>query len=378
MAKQKRLVEQGVEPNTGPNASRRNQEFDFQICTLNTQGVPGAWRALEHYGDTAKVLLLQDTPFTENEFVAFQRSAKRKHYRTYWQPGKVHPSGRRTGGVTTLVPSSLSQQPVAPPQDLQAVVYLMITHIHDYAVLNFYASPGCGKDMAELLTATFISHKLGGYPWVAAGDANEEPNHHIAASFTQFEGHVFSSGLATHFKGKKELDWFSTSRPQNCGQVTVHNSIKISDHKLVAMRVRTSTQPATRFRYPEHPRWNKPSFLTPEQWQSLLQVAWQKNAEQPSPNLLYLRPTDVDVNLEWVNFMHLLNDTYKNATMIAADRTSDPAETAEVQSTLKQNGFKTGKGIQCPKVQKVSNSLHVAGHHRPDMADRPDYVNLIV
>jgi len=26
MAKQKRLVEQGVEPNTGPNASRRNQE----------------------------------------------------------------------------------------------------------------------------------------------------------------------------------------------------------------------------------------------------------------------------------------------------------------------------------------------------------------
>ena len=210
MAKHKRLVEQGVEPNPGPNASRRNQEFDFQICTLNTQGVPGPWRALEHYGDKAKVLLFQDTPFTENEFVAFQRAAKRKHYRTYWQPGKVHPSGRRTGG---MVPSSLSQQPIAPRQDLPADVYLMIIHIHDYAVLNFYASPGCGKDMAELLTATFISHKLGGYPWVAAGDANEEPNHHIAASFTQCEGHVFSSGLATRFEGKEELDWFSTSRP---------------------------------------------------------------------------------------------------------------------------------------------------------------------
>jgi hypothetical protein len=151
------------------------------------------------------------------------------------------------------------------------------------------------------------------------------------------------------------------------------------------MGVQTSTPPATRFRYPEHPRWKKPSFLTPEQWQSLLQVAWQKNAEQPSPNLLYLHTTDLDVNFEWGNFMHLLNETYKKATMIAADRTSDPAETAEVQSTLKQNGIKMGKGIQCPKVLQVNISLHVAGHHRPDMADRkiakknlPDYTNLIV
>ena len=210
----------------------------------------------------------------------------------------------------------------------------------------------CQRPCAVALTATSIARKLGGYPWIAAGDANEEPNQRIAASFTQFEGRVFSTGSAAGLEGKKELDWFSASRPQSCGAVTLPDSIKISDRKMIAMKVKTSSYLATRVRLPVYPRWNKPSFLQPEQWQSMLQFEWQKHTKQSFPNLLHLRPTDIDVNVEWDNFMFLLNDVDRKATVLGEVQASDSQEkpkSNELSNKMESNKARDFNVLKCKK-----------------------------
>lgn len=55
-AARKRLVQQCVEPNPGPQGSRH---AEFKVTTQNTGGVPGLWRALSQLADKC-VLCCQD------------------------------------------------------------------------------------------------------------------------------------------------------------------------------------------------------------------------------------------------------------------------------------------------------------------------------
>ena len=41
--------------------------------------------------------------------------------------------------------------------------------------------------MADLLMDVWISHNLGGYPWIVAGDTNETQDGHIAAALEQLK-----------------------------------------------------------------------------------------------------------------------------------------------------------------------------------------------
>lgn len=70
-----RLVQQGIEPNPGPHHTRRKSvPKPILIKTINVQGIPGAWRALEAWSNT--VLLAQDTPFSSEELKSFSRAAR--------------------------------------------------------------------------------------------------------------------------------------------------------------------------------------------------------------------------------------------------------------------------------------------------------------
>ena len=180
-----------------------------------------------------------------------------------WQPGNAHESGRKTGGITTLVPKHLNQQQVQHSFDLPSHVYVHIVHIHGtgIAVIHIYAPPGEQKKMADLLMDVWISHNLGGYPWIAAGDTNETQDGQIAAALEQLEGTCLSTGKATRFEGKTEIDWFSTSRPHRCRNLDVCDEFKLSDHKIVSLEMLTSAKPVQRFRFCPQPKWNKPSFF---------------------------------------------------------------------------------------------------------------------
>ena len=132
--KKNRLVEQGIEPHPGPHLPHGHPvSTPILIKTINVQGVPGAWRALNAWSST--VLLLQDTPFSHEEFKAFSRSARSRHYKAYHVEASKD-SGRPNGGVTTLVPTYLRQQPLS-----STAGNVQICMIEGTAVINTYAFP---------------------------------------------------------------------------------------------------------------------------------------------------------------------------------------------------------------------------------------------
>lgn len=172
------------------------------------------------------------------------------------------------------------------------------------------------------------------------------------------------------FEGKTEIDWFSTSRPHRCSNLDVCDEFKLSDHKIVSLEMLTSAKPAQRFRFCPQPKWNKPSFLQMDQWQELLQLAWKKLANETCKPLMRLDPSEINVDLEWTNYMTLLSHTYRDATVLAESKATEPAHFAEIHRALRQTRAKHGKGIQPPKVQPVQKEIKTAGHSRANMADR--------
>lgn len=240
-AKFQRLIDQGIESNPGPPAEEprnlRNTAFDIQISTLNVQGVPGAWRALNHRSDQ-RILLLQGTSFLVAKFAAFQKAAAVRKYSVYWQPGSPGEGGRSTGGITTLVPKHLNQQVIAMSEAMPQHVYIHVIHVHGVAIINFYAPPGQQKAMADLFMDTWVRQRLGGYPWLAAGDSNETQEGHIAATMTQLDGVCLQTDIPTQWEGGLEIDWFATNRPQNCDRLTVDETQVLSEHKIVSLFVR--------------------------------------------------------------------------------------------------------------------------------------------
>ena len=129
-------------------------------------------------------------------------------------------------------------------------------------------------------------------------------------------------------------------------------------------------KPAQRFRFCPQPKWNKPSFLQMDQWQELLQLAWKKLANETCKPLMRLDPSEINVDLEWTNYMTLLSHTYRDATVLAESKATEPAHFAEIHRALRQTRAKHGKGIQPPKVQPVQKEIKTAGHSRANMADR--------
>ena len=264
-----------------------------------------------------------------------------------------------------MMPKRLNQQPVQCH-----LMYTCILYIHGIAVINIYAPPGEQEKMADLLMDVWISHNLGGYPWIAAGDTNETQDGQIAAALEQLEGTCVSTGKATRFEGKADIDWFSTSRPRRWRNLDACDEFKFSDHKLVSLEMLTSAKPAQRFRFCPQPKWNKRSFLQMNQWQQLLQLAWNKLANETCKPLMRLDPSEINVDLEWTNYMTLLSHTYRDATALAESKATEPAHFAEIRRALRQARAKHGKGIQPPKVQSVQKEIKTGGHTRADMADR--------
>ena len=240
----------------------------MQISTLNVQGVPGAWRALNHLSDQ-RILLLQDTSFPVAKFAAFQKAAAVRKYSVYWQPGSPGEGGRSTGGITTLVPKHLNQQVIAMSEAMPQHVYIHVIHVHGVAIMNFYAPPGQQKAMADLFMDTWVRQRLGGYPWLAAGDSNETQEGHIAATMTQLGGVCLQTDIPTQWEGRLEIDWFATNRPQNCDRLTVDETQVLSDHIFFPFSC-VSCLPATRYRYKPQPVWKKQSFLSEEHWRESL------------------------------------------------------------------------------------------------------------
>jgi hypothetical protein len=146
-AARKRLVQQGVEPNPGPQGSRHTE---FKVTTQNTGGVPGLWRALSQLADK-RVLCCQDCPLNPSELAAFTASAATSGYKVYHQePTRVQ--GRPTGGVATLIPKRLRHHPLRCDKG-----NLQLCWVEGIMVVNSYSAPGELQQQAEAILATMES-----------------------------------------------------------------------------------------------------------------------------------------------------------------------------------------------------------------------------
>ena len=126
-----------------------------------------------------------------------------------------------------------------------------------------------------------------------------------------------------------------------------------------------------RYRYRPQPRWNKPSFLSNEDWSELLQQTWRYTANHEDWRHLLCLKQEISVDEEWTNFMHILRQNYMQATTLALARANNKQQQAEINKALRQAGCNNGKGTRPPLLQPfISNAINAAGCVRSGLADR--------
>ena len=87
-----------------------------------------------------------------------------------------------------------------------------------------------------------MANKIHEYPWMVAGNFNEEPTGHgsVATTLQQFGGSL-------------EIDWLATNKLQWCTHPQVLVDKALSDHKAIALQLNTSQRLPSRCRYKPQP-----------------------------------------------------------------------------------------------------------------------------
>lgn len=334
-AKKARRVQEGIEPNHGPegHASR-----DFRLTSVNCGGVPGAWRSWKQWAD-GRVLLLQDTPWKENEWVVFAKAAKQQGYEAFKTNGLA--AGRAVGGVATLVPKKLRRRFIGSIHPSCRVLF-----VQNFSLLNLRVLPETQEAAASQLLETMRDFQLHSQPWLLAADFNEAPAQGVVLdAAASFGGTYFGTGEPIRWEGKSELDYFLTNKPQWCQRPTLETESHVSDHIAVTISVASQDKANFHFRLKPQPAWNKPSFVTQEQWQQVLKEAWEEETHLPNTQLFSAFPAHIDVDKEWKLFMLTLSHTFRRATEKIAGRCAHPDHQQELRRLLHQPGLNNGKKV---------------------------------
>ena len=355
------LVREGIEPHPGPT---HIDSTHLLITSINLQGVPGAWRAINTLTD--RILLLQDTPFQKEELRVFMNTAKRRHWKVYHaETSKT--SGRPNGGVTTLIPAHLRQQALTTSSG-----NLLITMIQGVAVINSYAFPAQVQEHTHTIQQTLVEHGLDNIPWLIAGDHNETPETSLLHAVTSMAQpcNIIKTGESTRWEGNSELDWFLTNRPTQFSASFLDKKDKISDHIAVNLWMSHLQAPSFTYRLRPQPKWNPPTFVNEDQWRKTLEKTWCKHLSTGEAKFLHDLPKNIDVNKEWTSFMNLLSKVYKEATRATAVHIRSQANEQELEKKLSQVGHDNGKGTKPPTPQRFNQVLKNAGHPTSSQAEK--------
>lgn len=116
--------------------------------------------------------------------------------------------------------------------------------------------------MSSRLCEFLVAANFTRSPWLAGGDANEEPLHScIAPVLQQHNGECLQTGMHTRWNGRQKLDWLMTNKPLWCGRPEVNHDLCLSDHKAVKVQVNTQWSPTQRYRFCLQPSWRRPTFV---------------------------------------------------------------------------------------------------------------------
>ena len=310
----RKLVEDGdIESQPGPDS--------LDIITLNAGGSLATWQALKvllnetHFD----VVQLQDVRLTTKYWSALFRTASSKGYVGYHGPGTYTKDRWQNsiprGGVATFVAKKCKSKLISHAHKEHS--QLLCVAVQGLLLFNGYAPPGHEDlpqdELAEMFVDLFQGHGLTEVqPWVISGDFNEKPHDgNLSNLFEAYAGHYFGIGNPTRWDGSREVDWYSTNRPQSVLQVDSCD-LHFSDHIPLRLRLQLHFEETLQGTLQKFVDYSIPVDLSHNHWQVILENAW---ASVDSVRNLFdlLQNDDIDVQKEWDEFPACLNDVFCNA-----------------------------------------------------------------
>ena len=299
----RKLVEDGdIESQPGPDS--------LDIITLNAGGSLATWQALKvllnetHFD----VVQLQDVRLTTKYWSALFRTASSKGYVGYHGPGTYTKDRWQNsiprGGVATFVAKKCKSKLISHAHKEHS--QLLCVAVQGLLLFNGYAPPGHEDlpqdELAEMFVDLFQGHGLTEVqPWVISGDFNEKPHDgNLSNLFEAYAGHYFGIGNPTRWDGSREVDWYSTNRPQSVLQVDSCD-LHFSDHIPLRLRLQLHFEETLQGTLQKFVDYSIPVDLSHNHWQVILENAW---ASVDSVRNLFdlLQNDDIDVQKEWDEF----------------------------------------------------------------------------
>lgn len=228
--------------------------------------------------------------------------------------------------------------------------------------MNHYSPPECQEDAAACLLEGAAAHQLQHQHWVAAGDANSEPDpitSPVAAALATLGAHFITNHQPTTVNGSKAIDWFASS-PHTKTVWQQQEQASISDHIPITLSIHQQNRgPLTRGRLKPAPQWHKPTSMSAQQWRQHLELAWETTSHTSTANQLNTslqqEAQPQHMQQEWNLYMQLITKTYQAAVATAARNTNQdqqPHLFEELQAMKRHSRTKT-KGLPA-KHQWVS------------------------
>ena len=335
------LVEEGIEPNPGPSSvrSRQVQCDQFCISSLNTQGANACWSVLDGFRKPKQlqVLCLQEVRMTSVEIEAFKRSAVRAGYHFYYLCGHLDRAGNPRGGVAIMVDKRLISKVAC--SELTATSQLLGIWVEHCLVFSFYSPPTQDSgdsdpyvELAESFVHAFVGLQASSVtPWVAVGDSNEIPGKSsLEITLNNFGGRVIAQGTNTRWESDREIDWFVTNCPRDLDPPQCLN-YHWSDHKMIQSGFRIPPRDFCIGRLQKTPVWDKPDFLSVDEWRAQLEDAWVLAAKSLPSNI-----SDLPVQDAWDHYNAALNHMFLLALSRVKEALSDPGQQAAIDKATRR------------------------------------------
>lgn len=335
------LVEEGIEPNPGPSSvrSRQVQCDQFCISSLNTQGANACWSVLDGFRKPKQlqVLCLQEVRMTSVEIEAFKRSAVRAGYHFYYLCGHLDRAGNPRGGVAIMVDKRLISKVAC--SELTANSQLLGIWVEHCLVFSFYSPPTQDSgdsdpyvELAESFVHAFVGLQVSSVtPWVAVGDSNEIPGKSsLEITLNNFGGRVIAQGTNTRWESDREIDWFVTNCPRDLDPPQCLN-YHWSDHKMIQSGFRIPPRDFCIGRLQKTPVWDKPDFLSVDEWRAQLEDAWVLAAQSLPSNI-----SDLPVQDAWDHYNAALNHMFLLALSRVKEALSDPGQQAAIDKATRR------------------------------------------
>ena len=285
----------------------------IKVVMLNSQGAPGAWRALESLGqsfeeghdanehadgpdnyaeEAADVIMLQETCMKEGEMTAFRQAAKIKGYRMHAVAGgqtliQGKDEYRHSGGILTLVRIDLPQR--FKTKTVKGHAQCVAVEVCGWVLINSYGPPRGITDHAKALQETMVKLKPAhDDKWLWGADHNAEPDDSepaaIAAGWngTRLDlpgesQYPNPKRKPTRWDSNRSIDHFYTNSNKRAVETDLWEKEKFSDHKCVRTTLlldqecnRETTQLKKTAAY------TKLDVIDTELWRNTLEEEWVK------------------------------------------------------------------------------------------------------